>query len=42
MSARKKERGMYPVFEVNQRVFPSNNNDWETINRDLWVCVYRC
>lgn len=42
MSARKKERGMYPVFEVNQRIFPSNNNDWETINRDLWVCVYRC
>ena len=35
-----RECGMYPVFEVNQRVFPSDTNDWETINRELWVCVY--
>lgn len=36
-----KECGMYPVFEVNQKIFPSKNNDWEAINRDLWVCVYK-
>lgn len=34
-----KECGMYPVFEVNQKVFPSKNNDWDAINKELWVCV---
>jgi len=31
---------MYPVFEPGQKVFLSDRcNDWEKINRELWVCI---
>lgn len=32
--------GMYPIFEPGQKIFSNNNsNDWENLNRDLWVGI---
>ena len=30
---------MYPIFEPGQKKFSDhNNNDWDSLNQDLWVC----
>lgn len=31
--------GMYPIFEPGQKNFSNHNrNDWDNLNRELWVC----
>lgn len=33
--------GMYPIFEPGQKNFSNHNrNDWDSLNRELWVCKW--